>query len=52
VPLDWNHPNGRTIQLALIRQLAGKQRPSETDRRGRESEVGAPTKPQHERYRR
>jgi hypothetical protein len=23
-PLDCNHPNGRTIQLALIRHLAGK----------------------------
>jgi pimeloyl-ACP methyl ester carboxylesterase len=24
VPLDWDHPNGRTIQLAVIRHLAGK----------------------------
>jgi pimeloyl-ACP methyl ester carboxylesterase len=24
VPLDWDHPNGRTISLALIRHLASK----------------------------
>jgi pimeloyl-ACP methyl ester carboxylesterase len=24
VPLDWDHPNGRTIHLALIRHLASK----------------------------
>ena len=24
VPLDWDHPNGRTIRLALIRHLASK----------------------------
>jgi pimeloyl-ACP methyl ester carboxylesterase len=26
VPLDWEHPNGRTIQLAVIRHLASKPR--------------------------
>jgi pimeloyl-ACP methyl ester carboxylesterase len=26
VPLDWDHPNGRTIQLALIRHLATKRK--------------------------
>jgi pimeloyl-ACP methyl ester carboxylesterase len=26
VPLDWDHPNGRTIQLALIRRLASKRK--------------------------
>jgi hypothetical protein len=24
VPLDWEHPNGRSIQLAVIRYLASK----------------------------
>ena len=30
VPLDWDHPNGRTISLALIRHLASK--PERADR--------------------
>ena len=30
VPLDWDHPNGRTIQLAVIRHLASK--PGRADR--------------------